>query len=134
IASKNPENQLFQEIGTIVSAACLAHDLGNPPFGHSGESAISNFFQHGAGKEFENQLSPAQWSDFIRFDGNANAFRILTHQFQGKRTGGFALTYSTLASIVKYPYEAILASKQKFGFFQSELNLFAELAEELQIN
>src|SRR5690554_5233299 len=62
IASKNPENQLFQEIGTIVSAACLAHDLGNPPFGHSGESAISNFFQHGAGKEFENQLSPAQWS------------------------------------------------------------------------
>jgi dGTPase len=133
VAVEFPENLLVQEIGTIVSAACLAHDLGNPPFGHSGESAISNFFQNGAGKEFENQLEPAEWSDLIRFDGNANALRILTHQFNGKRPGGFALTYPTLASIVKYPFESSLATKQKFGFFQSEKEDFRKIANELQI-
>jgi dGTPase len=131
--SNNRANLLVQEIGTIVSAACLAHDMGNPPFGHSGESAISNFFHKGAGKEFEKNLSPAEWSDFIRFDGNANAFRILTHQFRGKRPGGFALTYPTLASIVKYPFESPLATKQKFGFFQSEKENFKTIAHELQI-
>ncbi|WP_372950146.1 deoxyguanosinetriphosphate triphosphohydrolase [Mariniphaga sp.] len=128
-----PENPLVSEIGTIVSAACLAHDLGNPPFGHSGESAISNFFQNGAGKEFQQQLTPAEWSDFIRFDGNANALRLLMHQFNGKRPGGFALTYPTLASIVKYPFESSLATKQKFGFFQSEKVQFKNIAAELQI-
>lgn len=133
VAVEFPENLLVPEIGTIVSAACLAHDLGNPPFGHSGESAISNFFQNGAGKEFENQLDPAEWSDFLRFDGNANALRILTHQFNGKRPGGFALTYPTLASIVKYPFESPLATKQKFGFFQSEKEDYQKIAAELQI-
>ncbi len=130
---ENPDNPLIQEAGTIVSAACLAHDLGNPPFGHSGESAISGFFQNGAGSEFEASLSPAEWSDFIRFDGNANAFRLLTHQFNGKRTGGFALTYPTLASIVKYPFESPLATKQKFGFFQSEKEDYRKIAAELGI-
>ncbi len=133
LAAENLQNLFIQEIGTIVSAACLAHDLGNPPFGHSGESAISNFFQNGAGKEFQNQLSPAEWSDFVRFDGNANALRILTHQFNGKRPGGFALTYPTLASIVKYPFESPLATKQKFGFFQSEKEDYKKIATELQI-
>jgi dGTPase len=133
VTAEFPENPLVSEIGTIVSAACLAHDLGNPPFGHSGESAISNFFQDGAGKEFQHQLSPGEWSDFVRFDGNANALRLLTHQFNGKRPGGFALTYPTLASIVKYPFESPLATKQKFGFFQSEKEDYREIAEELQI-
>ncbi|SHJ57082.1 dGTPase [Tangfeifania diversioriginum] len=133
VTDENPENILAPEVGTIVSAACLAHDLGNPPFGHSGESAISNFFQNGAGKEFENQLSPGEWSDFIRFDGNANALRLLSHQFAGKRPGGFALTYPTLASIVKYPFESPLATKQKFGFFQSEKDQFQKIATELQV-
>lgn len=133
VAAEFPENPLVSEIGTIVSAACLAHDLGNPPFGHSGESAISNFFQDGAGKEFQHQLSPGEWSDFVRFDGNANALRLLTHQFNGKRPGGFALTYPTLASIVKYPFESPLATKQKFGFFQSEKEDYREIAEELHI-
>ncbi|HZH71804.1 MAG TPA: deoxyguanosinetriphosphate triphosphohydrolase [Mariniphaga sp.] len=128
-----PDNPLVSEIGTIVSAACLAHDLGNPPFGHSGEAAISYFFQNGHGKEFKEQLDPAEWSDFIRFDGNANAFRLLTHQFNGKRPGGFALTYPTLASIVKYPYESPLATKQKFGFFQSEKEQFQTIAKKLGI-
>lgn len=133
VVAENPGNLFAQEIGTIVSTACLAHDLGNPPFGHSGESAISDFFQSGAGKEFQDRLTPAEWSDFIRFDGNANALRILTHQFNGKRPGGFALTYPTLASIVKYPYESLLATKQKFGFFQSEKNEYKKIAGELQI-
>lgn len=101
LALEVQENPLISEIGTIVSTACLAHDLGNPPFGHSGEAAISNFFEKGAGHEFQSQLTIGEWKDFTHFDGNANAFRILTHQFNGKRPGGFALTYSTLASIVK---------------------------------
>jgi dGTPase len=128
-----PENPFIPEIGTIVSTACLAHDLGNPPFGHSGEAAISNFFEKGAGRGFQNTLTPGEWKDFTHFDGNANAFRILTHQFNGKRPGGFALTYSTLASIVKYPFESVHAKKPKFGFFQSEKNDYKKIANELGI-
>lgn len=133
VVAKNPKNPLVHETGTIVSAACLAHDLGNPPFGHSGESAISDFFQNGAGKEYKNLFAPVEWNDFVRFDGNANAFRILTHQFKGKRKGGFALTYPTLASIVKYPFESTLATKQKLGFFQSEKENYKKIAETLNI-
>ena len=133
LALEVQENPLISEIGTIVSTACLAHDLGNPPFGHSGEAAISNFFEKGAGHEFEPQLSTGEWKDFTHFDGNANAFRLLTHQFNGKRPGGFALTYSTLASIVKYPYESVLAKKPKFGFFQSEKEDYKKIAKQLEI-
>lgn len=127
------ESPLISEIGTIVSTACLAHDLGNPPFGHSGEAAISNFFTNDAGAGFEKELSVGEWKDLTHFDGNANAFRILTHQFNGKRPGGFALTYPTLASIVKYPFESVWATKQKFGFFQSETEDFLKIAGELGI-
>ncbi len=133
LVAEVPGNPLVSEIGTIVSTACLAHDLGNPPFGHSGEAAISNFFEKGAGNEFKNQLSVGEWKDFTHFDGNANAFRILTHQFNGKRPGGFALTYSTLVSIVKYPYESALAKKPKFGFFQSEKEDYKKIANQLEI-
>ncbi|MCG6188689.1 deoxyguanosinetriphosphate triphosphohydrolase [Maribellus maritimus] len=127
------ESTLVSEIGTIVSTACLAHDLGNPPFGHSGEAAISNFFTNGAGIEFEKKLDVGEWKDLTHFDGNANAFRLLTHQFNGKRPGGFALTYPTLASIVKYPFESVWATKQKFGFFQSEKEDYLKIASELGI-
>ncbi len=130
---ENSTNPFISELGTIVSTACLAHDLGNPPFGHSGEAAISNFFLKGSGKEFESRLSVGEWKDFTHFDGNANAFRILSHQFKGKRPGGFALTYSTLASIVKYPFESVKATKQKFGFFQSEKENYFKIASELAI-
>jgi dGTPase len=122
------------EIGSIVSAACLAHDLGNPPFGHSGESAISDFFKRGNGLKYQHQVTEEQWTDFVCFEGNANAFRVLSHQFSGKRNGGFALTYSTLASIVKYPYESTLSGeKSKFGFFQSEKELFRKIATQLEM-
>ena len=133
LAAENLRNPLISEIGTIVSAACLAHDLGNPPFGHSGESAISGFFKKGAGAEYKDRMTGGEWKDFTQFDGNANAFRILTHQFKGKRPGGFALTYPTLASIVKYPFESVHTSKSKFGFFQSEKEDYLKIAEELQI-
>lgn len=119
--------------GEIVSAACLAHDLGNPPFGHSGEKAIAAFFSEGAGAVLQKELTPEQWADLTRFEGNANSFRLLTHRFNGRRPGGFAMTYSMLASIVKYPYESILASDShhKFGFFTSEKDVFVKVAREL---
>ena len=122
----------LHDIGDIVAAACLAHDLGNPPFGHSGEKAISTFFSEGKGAELQLKLTHEQWTDLVNFEGNANAFRQLTHQFKGRRNGGFAMTYSTLASIVKYPFESSLAVKaNKFGFFTSEKKDFIRVAEEL---
>ena len=126
-----PWHSLFQHIGDIVAAACLAHDLGNPPFGHSGEKAIATFFSEGDGRHLRDKLSDKEWSDLINFEGNANAFRLLTHSFKGRRDGGFAMTYSTLASIVKYPFESSLATKGKFGFFTSETEDFVKVAEEL---
>lgn len=121
-----------EELGAIVSAACLAHDLGNPPFGHSGEKAIGTYFSEGKGLELKEELSEHEWTDLIRFEGNANAFRLLTHQFCGRRPGGFVLTYATLASIVKYPYSSLLSGKkQKFGFFHSEEQDFCKIAEDL---
>jgi dGTPase len=127
------ENSSISEIGNIVSAACLAHDLGNPPFGHSGERAISAYFTEGKGKELRDMLTKEEWDDIIHFEGNANAFRLLTHQFNGRRKGGFVLTYSTIASIVKYPYQSdyITEKKKKFGFFQSEKEDFVKIADDL---
>lgn len=125
----------IQEIGAIVSAGCLAHDMGNPPFGHSGETAIASYFSEGDGQTLKERygLSDSQWNDIIHFEGNANAFRLLTHQFNGRRKGGFVLTYSTIASIVKYPYKSDYVSekKKKFGFFQSETADFKKLADDL---
>ena len=122
----------ISEIGAIVSAACLAHDLGNPPFGHSGEKAIGTYFSEGKGMSLRPLLSEAEWEDLIHFEGNANAFRLLTHQFQGRRPGGFVMTYSTLASIVKYPFSSQLAGKkQKFGFFLSPLVYLVEAADDI---
>lgn len=120
------------EIGSIVSAACLAHDMGNPPFGHSGERAIGTYFSEGNGLRLREKLSEEEWQDLIHFEGNANAFRLLTHQFKGRRRGGFVMTYATLASIVKYPYASALARKKpKFGFFTSETDDFRRIADEL---
>ncbi|MBQ3190069.1 MAG: deoxyguanosinetriphosphate triphosphohydrolase [Bacteroidaceae bacterium] len=136
LLSKHPELVAthVSEIGAIVSAACLAHDLGNPPFGHSGEKAISTYFSEGKGLALKGQLSPMEWEDLTHFEGNANAFRLLTHQFLGRRKGGFVMTYSTLASIVKYPYPSILAGKKsKFGYFVSEMDDYLKIAEELGI-
>lgn len=120
----------LQEIGSIISAACLAHDMGNPPFGHSGEDAISAFFNQGKGASIQSLVAEKEWLDLICFEGNANALRLLSHTFNGFRTGGYSLTYSTLASIVKYPYAAI-KDKQKYGFFQSEEATYLRIAKHL---
>ena len=136
LLAKHPElaDTHISEIGAIVSAACLAHDLGNPPFGHSGERAISTYFSEGKGLTLKEHLSSMEWEDITHFEGNANAFRLLTHQFEGRRKGGFVMTYSTLASIVKYPYSSQLAGKKsKFGFFTTEENDYQKIADELGI-
>lgn len=127
-----PWRDALLDIGDIVAAACLAHDLGNPPFGHSGEKAIATFFSEGAGRIYRDLIPPDRWLDLINFEGNANAFRLLTHSFNGRRKGGFAMTYSTLASIVKYPYDSSHAGvKGKFGFFVPERESFIRVASEL---
>ncbi len=129
---ENPE--ILDEIGTIVSTACLAHDLGNPPFGHSGEEAISSFFLDGEGQYLKKLLTDQEWADISHFEGNANTFRLLTHSFNGRRPGGYTMTYTTLASIVKYPFESKASVKgNKYGFFQSEKAIFKEIADELGI-
>ena len=136
VIQKRPElkDTLVEEIGTIVSAACLAHDLGNPPFGHSGEKAIQTFFSEGPGQKIKSMVSSEFWDDITHFEGNANAFRILTHRFKGRRQGGFVMTYSMLASIVKYPFASSLAGNHgKFGFFASETESYRKIADELGI-
>lgn len=121
-------------IGDIVATSCLCHDLGNPPFGHSGEKTIATFFSEGKGQSLRELLDEREWNDFINFEGNANSFRLLTHQFCGRREGGFAMTYSSLASIVKYPHSSLLAGTHgKFGYFKSEEGIFRKVFHELGI-
>ncbi len=126
----------LDSLGDIVATSCLSHDIGNPPFGHSGEKTISSFFSEGAGGGYglRERLTPQQWGDLIHFEGNANSLRVLTHQFQGRREGGFAMTYSALAAVVKYPHSSLLAGdKGKFGFFASEEATYRKIASELGI-
>lgn len=137
VLKRRPElaDTLFPQIGTIVSTACLAHDMGNPPFGHSGEKAIQTFFTEGKGAFMKNKLSNELWQDITHFEGNANAFRLLAHRYKGRREGGFVMTYSTLASIVKYPFASEMVSEKhsKFGFFHSESDIYRKIADELGI-
>ena len=127
-----PWRKKLRDMGEIVAAACLAHDLGNPPFGHSGEKTIGAYFSEGQGQCLKDSLTPEQWADLTHFEGNANSFRTLVHQFNGRRPGGFAMTYSTLAAIVKYPYSSTYAGeKGKFGFFTTERADFEKIAAQL---
>ena len=122
---------LISELGTIVSVAGLAHDLGNPPFGHSGESAISNFFENGGGRSLQSEMTEAEWLDLTNFEGNANLLRLLTHQFKGRRAGGMSLTYACLSAMIKYPFASTERTKKgKYGFFQSEKEAFIDIATE----
>lgn len=126
----------INDFGAIVAAAALAHDIGNPPFGHSGEKAIGEFFKTGEGRYFEDQLTKNQYEDLCSFEGNANGFKILTESRQG-RIGGLRLSYATLGAFTKYPKESLpkkptthIADK-KYGFFQNEKEIFRDVAEEL---
>ncbi len=126
----------FNDFGAIVAAAALAHDIGNPPFGHSGEKAIGEYFENGIGKKYRTVLSAIEYQDLIDFEGNANGFRLLTQSRKGVE-GGLRLSYATLGAFMKYPKESLpkrptshIADK-KFGFFQSGKETFKEVAEVL---
>ncbi|MEM9362674.1 MAG: dGTP triphosphohydrolase [Bacteroidota bacterium] len=141
ILSKYPElnkalGHQVNDFGAIVAAAALAHDIGNPPFGHSGEKSIGSFFDNGKGKQYKEVLSPEEYQDLVDFEGNANGFKLLTES-KGGVEGGLRLSYGTLGAFMKYP-KASLPKKpskhiadKKFGFFQSDSTFFLELANEL---
>ncbi|RED50660.1 dGTP triphosphohydrolase [Seonamhaeicola aphaedonensis] len=118
------------DFGAIVAAAALAHDIGNPPFGHSGEKAIGEFFKTGAGLKYKGQLTDKEYQDLCDFEGNANGFKIITQK-------NLRLSYATLGAFMKYPKESLpkkptshIADK-KYGFFQSEKKLFDNVAKDL---
>ena len=124
------------DFGAIVAAAALAHDIGNPPFGHSGEKAIGEYFSIGKGQKFKEFLSDKEWQDLIDFEGNANGFSVVTGSRPGVE-GGLRLTYATLGAFTKYPKESLpkkptsnIADK-KYGFFQQDKSFFKEIANEL---
>ena len=126
----------MNDFGAIVAAASLAHDIGNPPFGHSGEKAIGEYFSLGNGKRFKEQLTAAEYEDLIKFEGNANGFKILTQTRPGIE-GGIRLSYATLGAFIKYPKESLPhkptknIGDKKFGIFQTEKKVFEEVAAEL---
>lgn len=132
------------EFGHIVSAACLAHDIGNPPFGHFGEATIRHWFGHGPGVSLLRPLDPAQGRDFECFEGNAQGFRVLTRLQNWKNAGGLRLTCATLATFMKYPRPALPAdgaaidpgdcAMKKHGFFAIDRDSFAEVAAEVGLD
>jgi len=126
----------MNDFGAIVAAAALAHDIGNPPFGHSGEKAIGEYFSIGKGQQFKDKLTPKQWQDLIDFEGNANGFSVLTSSRPGI-DGSLRLSYATLGAFTKYPKESLPKkptkniSDKKYGFFQQDKDFFKEVATEL---
>lgn len=124
------------DFGAIVAAASLAHDIGNPPFGHSGERAIGEYFSTGAGQRFKDLLEPKQWQDLVDFEGNANGIKVLTGSRPGIE-GGLRISYATLGAFMKYPKESLpkkptsAISDKKYGFFQADRAFVEEVATEL---
>lgn len=126
----------FNDFGAIVAAAALAHDIGNPPFGHSGEKAIGEYFKTGKGRRFEKILTQKEYQDIKDFEGNANGYKLLTETRKGVE-GALRLSYATLGAFMKYPKESLpkkptkhIADK-KYGIFQENLDSFREVATEL---
>lgn len=126
----------MNDFGAIVAAAALAHDIGNPPFGHSGEKAIGEYFKTGNGQQFKEKLTDKEWQDLIDFEGNANGFSVVSSSREGVE-GSLRLTYATLGAFMKYPKESLPkkpTSKicdKKYGFFQQDKDFFKDVAEEL---
>ncbi len=126
----------FNDFGAIVAAASVTHDIGNPPFGHSGEKAIGEYFKTGKGLQYKEKLSPKEYQDLIDFEGNANGFKILTESREGI-SGGLRLCYATLGAFLKYPKESLPKKPtthivdKKYGFFQSEKEAFIDVVTEL---
>ncbi|WP_310991740.1 dGTP triphosphohydrolase [Aequorivita marina] len=132
----NVHGYQFNDFGAIVAAAALAHDIGNPPFGHSGEKAIGDYFLNGNGKRFKKLLTDKEYQDLVDFEGNANGFKILTESKNGVE-GGLRLTYASLGAFMKYPKESLPkkptthVADKKYGVFQGDTNFFNEVASEL---
>ncbi|SHG42623.1 dGTPase [Chryseobacterium oranimense] len=131
--TEDSKNFYLHNLGNVIAAACLCHDVGNPAFGHSGEDAIASYFERNE-KDLKVKFNEKEWADLVNFEGNANAIRVLAQRQQGKDDGGIQLTFSTLASIAKYPCEAVAKKKgiihrKKFGFFQNEKDIFLEIAK-----
>jgi len=126
----------FNDFGAIVAAASVMHDIGNPPFGHSGEKAIGEYFKTGKGIQYKSQLTHKEYQDLIDFEGNANGFKILTESRQGI-SGGLRLSYATLGAFLKYPKESLPKQPtkhivdKKYGFFQGDKAAFLDVVEEL---
>ncbi len=125
------EGFTIHDLGSIVGAACLAHDLGNPPFGHSGESAISSFYlNHPDGQFFQNLVTGKEWEDLTNFEGNAQGFRIMNDE----KEGGLALTFATLGAFTKYPKTSSAPvikgrkSQKKYGVYRSNFEQFKFMA------
>ena len=133
---ENVHGYKINDFGAIVAAAALAHDIGNPPFGHSGEKAIGAYFKSGNGAQFKTELTDKEYQDLCDFEGNANGFKILTESRAG-REGGLRLSYATLGAFMKYPKESLPKKPtnhivdKKYGFFQSEKDMFNEVATDL---
>jgi len=140
LLERHPELQelgyTFNDFGAIVAAASVTHDIGNPPFGHSGEKAIGEYFKSGKGAKYKEQLSAKEYQDLIDFEGNANGFKILTETREGV-SGGLRLSYATLGAFLKYPKESLPKKPtthivdKKYGFFQSEQIEFLDVAKDL---
>ena len=131
--NEESKNFYLHNLSNVIAAGCLCHDVGNPAFGHSGEDAIASYFDRND-TSLKSKFNEKEWADLVNFEGNANAIRVLAQQQQGKDAGGVQLTLSTLASIAKYPCEAIAKKKgvvhrKKFGFFQNEKDIFLEIAK-----
>ncbi|WP_395354816.1 deoxyguanosinetriphosphate triphosphohydrolase [Vibrio sp. D3] len=127
-----PSEYSPDDIGTIVQAACLAHDIGNPPFGHAGEFAIRHWFKENT--DLLLLTTAGERSDLTIFEGNAQGLRVVSRVEDNLNEGGLRLTYTTLACLIKYPWfsdNALASSKGKFNFFQSEKELVHKLADEL---
>lgn len=122
------------DIGDIIQASCLAHDIGNPPFGHTGEEAIRNWFQK-EGADYLKDLSQAERDDIRMFEGNAQGLRVLTTSEYHQYEEGMRLTYATLGAAIKYPWcsspsiQNQRPKNNKYGVFQTELNYFHEIAK-----
>ncbi len=148
ILEKEPELKkdfTMNIFGDIVAAAALAHDLGNPPFGHNGEDAIGDFFTKNSFIKEDFNLTDNQWKDFTKYEGNAAGFRLLVNHHPAEKNSGMRLTFATLATFAKYPRPSLVdnsklndknikrTSAKKFSFFNSELDLFKQTAKETSL-
>jgi dGTPase len=133
IKEKLPEDITAVDFASIIQAACVAHDIGNPPFGHAGEYAVRQWFTENINL-INKSLTDAQKKDLMSFEGNSQGFRIVTQLENHYKSGGLRLTYATLGTLIKYPWQSdhnLTDQKDKFNVFQSEVEIFNEIVSAL---